>query len=393
MNFKKLTLLTTALILISTLTGANAMAQCTGTVFASGLLGPIKIITAQKDRLLVAESGFGPNMGRISIIDNNGNVRTLIDGLPAGFNGAAGGPSGPQGLLLRGRTLYIVIGEADATLPGPFPGTEIANPSPSSPIISSVLAVHFSSQVEMTTQGFSLTLADHFTLKNSGRVVIKNGAGERITIELLADFPDHVPNPQPGVPNAVRPSNPFGLTILGNDLYVVDAGMNLVKRVSVNKLDTEVVTVFAPLAKPPAIPFGPPFIDAVPDSIRVFGNDLLVPLLTGFPFVPGLAEVRKVDILSGSSTSFISGLTSAIDVLPVKSQGGADQFFTLEFSANMLADAPGRLRLFASPGGPAVTVTDCLISPSSFAFDQKSGALFVTEVFTGRIIRVQAPGL
>jgi len=88
----------------------------------------------------------------------------------------------------------------------------------------------------------------------------------------------------------------------------------------------------------------------VPDSVRLFGDQLLVPFLTGFPFQPGLAQVRKVDIASGNQESFITGLTSAIDVLPVRA-GGADRFFVLEFSANMLQGAPGRLKLFNSPSG------------------------------------------
>src|SRR5688572_33111030 len=51
------------------------------------------------------------------------------------------------------------------------------------------------------------------------------------------------------------------------------------------------------------LPFGPPFIDAVPDSISLRGNELLVTTLTGFPFPPGRAEVRKVNITTGANES------------------------------------------------------------------------------------------
>jgi hypothetical protein len=68
-----------------------------------------------------------------------------------------GDPSGPGGIYLQGRTLYILNGEGDATLAGPIPGTELPNPNPSSPILSSVLALHFSAEAEQSTTGFTLT--------------------------------------------------------------------------------------------------------------------------------------------------------------------------------------------------------------------------------------------
>ena len=65
------------------LVSINANAQtATTTVFATGRRAPTKIITTPKGNLLVAEAGSGPNTGRVSIIDRNGNRRTLVDGLP-----------------------------------------------------------------------------------------------------------------------------------------------------------------------------------------------------------------------------------------------------------------------------------------------------------------------
>ena len=101
----------------------------TTSVFASGLRAPTKAIFSPDGNLLVAEAGNGPNTGRISIIDGSGNRRTLIDGLPSGFAPPNNEPSGPSGLALRGRNLYIVIGAGDGTLSGPVPATEIPNPN------------------------------------------------------------------------------------------------------------------------------------------------------------------------------------------------------------------------------------------------------------------------
>jgi len=134
---------------------ATGSAQCPAPVFASGLRAPTKVIFSQKDNLLVAEQGTGvPNTGRISIIDpQSAAVRTLLDGLPSALNllGEQPAPSGPSGLAMRGRTLYVTIGSGNLTLPGPVPGSEIPNPNPSSSLFSSVLEVHFSAEIEKVT--------------------------------------------------------------------------------------------------------------------------------------------------------------------------------------------------------------------------------------------------
>lgn len=113
-----------------------------------------------------------------------------------------------------------------------------------------------------------------------------------------------------------------------------------------------------------------------------------MPFLTGFPFPGGAAEVRKIRLVNSANEPFIGGLSSAIDVLPATDSNGQDQFFTLEFSSNMLANAPGRLSWFDNVGGSRVVLVDNLITPTSLAQNTSTGDLFVTEIFTGRIIKV-----
>lgn len=384
---RKLMQLMLGAALVCVLASARANAQAVS-VFATGLETPSKIILTPGGNLLVAESGGVPNTGRVSIIDRNGNRRTLIAGLPSGFS-AEGGPSGPQGLDLRGRSLFVAIGEGDGTLAGPFPGTEVPNPNPSSPILSSVLAVHFSTEVEKGTQGFTLTLADHFTLAGGGDVTFNNGGGNRITVELLADFPNYVPDPLPFFPGNVRHSNPFGLVVATKDVYVADGGMNSVVKVNIVTGNTQTVATFPP--RPNPLPFGPPVIEAVPDGIQIINGQLLVTLLTGFPFVPGLSEVRRVDVTTGASTTFIGGRSSAIDVVAGKSAGSSTQYFVLEFSTNFLANAPGQLLVFQSPTATPTVVASGLISPSGMVRNPGSGDLYIVEIFTGRIMRVRFP--
>src|SRR5436853_835867 len=148
---KKIATLAVLVLLTLTLTNLSAMAQ-SASVFAGGLKTPVRLIITPGGNLLVAESGSGNMDGRVSIIDQSGHRRTLVDGLPSAINLSGGepAPSGPTALALRGRTLYVLIGSGDATLPGPAPGSEIPNPQPTSSLFSSVLALRFPASVDIS---------------------------------------------------------------------------------------------------------------------------------------------------------------------------------------------------------------------------------------------------
>src|SRR5215212_109312 len=292
-------------------------------VFTGGLKGPTKVVMTSKGNLLVTESGDAPNAGRLSVIDRQTRARrTILDGLPAGPS-SEGGISGPSGLAVQGRTVYVAIGAGDGVLPGPVPGSEKANPNPSSPLLSSLLAVRVPSNVEETTAGFTLNAADHAALKGGARLTLSNGAGDKLTVELVADFPDYTPEPRPDFADNVRASNPFGVAVNGNLIYVVDASQNIVRVVGAESGAYRTLVSFKPYDNP--LPFGPPVIDAVPNSVRLFGDRLLVTTLTGFPFPPGVAQVLQVDAVGEEYSPLIDGLTAGIDVLPVRVPPAADQ--------------------------------------------------------------------
>jgi hypothetical protein len=405
MKVKHLALLTAA-VLSCALAAAEARAQSVS-VFAGGLKGPSKIIMTPRGNLVVAEGGDGPNKGRVSLIDRKTRERrTVLDGLPAGVSAADGGLSGPSGVALEGRTLYVVIGAGDGTLAGPAPGTEKANPNPSSPLLSSVLAVTLDASFEESkADGPALTLADHAAI-NGGAVVTLGGGASRLSVELLTNFANYEPAPRPDFADNVRASNPFGVAVNGRLLYVVDASLN---KVSVVGADSGAV---ATLANVPAVgnplPFGPPFVDAVPDSVRLVGDTLLVPTLTGFPFPPGRATVRQINIVSGDQEAYVTGFTTAIDVLTY--QGTPDErthannangkgveaallpnklthFLALEFSTDFLQNAPGRLLLDSNDLSPVV-LAEPLVSPTSMARDPRNGDIFITSIFPGLVLRV-----
>jgi dienelactone hydrolase len=193
-------------------------------------LPPSKIIQTPRGNFIVAEGGPEvPNHDRVSIVDQDGNRHTLLDGL-ASARTFVGDFNGTTGVYLKGRTLFILNGQGDVTLPGPVQGTERANPTPASPIFSSVLAVHFGAAMEETTTGVVLTLVDHQALKDGQTLIRDDAEGHRVVIELVADFPDYAPEPRPNFADNVRHSHPYGVVGQGRFLYIVDAGFNIVRK-------------------------------------------------------------------------------------------------------------------------------------------------------------------
>ena len=364
----------------------------TAATFVTGLNAPTKIIYAhRRGYFLVSEGGNAqPNSGRISIVTNEGFRSTLIEGLPSGLAPPNNEPIGPSALWLDGNTLYIAIGGGNEVLAGPAPGSEIPNPNPNSPLFSSVLKLNlpsnrfeFDSLSGAAGSMYQIQSADHTKLAN-GETLTLGSRRNRATLQMVANFPDYTPNPRPDVPNNVRNSNPFGLVGFGNKLYVADAAQNNIRTISLENGQVETFFTYPPRRNP--LP-GPPFVEAVPDSLRLFGNSLLVSFLTGFPFPAGVADIRRIDLESGAESQFIGGLTTAIDVLPV-ANGFCHSFYTLEISTSLTTRAPGRLQRFTSPGGPPTLISNNLISPTSMALHPPSGDLLVTEIFPGRITRI-----
>jgi hypothetical protein len=364
---------------------SEATAQ-TATTFVTGLKSPVKIIYSQRYGVFfVSEAGMPmtTNTGRISMISNDGSVSTLIDGLPSGPAAPNNDPSGPSAMWLDGNSLYIAIGAGNTVLSGPAPGSEIPNPNVASPIFSSIIEMKLPGRGRLGFVSYQIQPADQVRLATGETVGLGFGAF-RASLRLAANFPDYTPNPRPDVPNNVRPSSPFGLVGAGNNLYVADAAQNQIRSVSLVSGSTGILFTYPPRPNPLA---PPPVIDAVPDSLRVFGNKLLVTFLTGFPYPAGLADVRQIDLESGAESQLIGGLTTAIDVLPV-ANGFCNSFYTLEISTNLAGGTPGRLQRFSSPGGTPTVISNALVSPTSMALHPPSGDLLITEIFPGRITRV-----
>ena len=382
------------------LAAASARAQCVLPDDAlpeltSGLRTPLGIAQSNQGNLIVSESGIlgTPHTGRISILDNLGNSRTLVDGLPSATNDA-GDSSGPAGILMQGRTLYVAIGIGDAIqVVAPGSPLRTANPNPASPIFTSVLAIHFSAQVDTITTGYTLTMGDQQALANGERVRLANGQTDKAAIELVANFPDYTPNPTPAFPANVRGGNSFDVAVIGDQLFVTDGGQNAVYRVDLLTRAFAVLATFAPVPNPlfnPAPPppsAGGPFVEAVPTGIRESNGQLLITLLRGFPFPAGTSVVEQVDPSTGAHAPFLTGFKTAIDVLPVSEDGESTDYLVMQHALGFILGGTGSLTRVPASGSPVV-LTSCLTRPTSFTRDDKSGTVYATEL-AGRVVVIE----
>jgi hypothetical protein len=377
----------TALATLAVGTVASAQPVCPAPQVVAGLRMPLGIAQSNVGNLLVAESGTSaPNTGRISIVELDGSRRTLIDGLPSGLNDV-NDPSGPAGIAVRGRTVYVAIGVGDVGRPGPAPGTTVLNPNPvSSPLFSSILAIHFSAAIEKRTSGFTMSMTDQQALANGQTVTISSEDGGTLTIARVADFQNAVPNPLPFFPGNFQLSNPFDLVIVADRLYVTDGGRNLIWKVALSSGDHSPLATFPPVPNPVA-PFGAPVIDAVPTGIAYSGDRLLVTLFRGFPFPPNTSVVEQVDPLTGAHAPIITGLKTAIDVVPVRERGETSYLVLQHVSGAPGPPALSGPGILFHVGTSAQTVANCFTRATSMALDEKTETVYILEL-GGRIVSV-----
>ena len=370
-------------ISIQLLLSAAIWAQQQPQELITGLQAPQKVILTPGGNLLVSETSMAVNSGRVSRVSRAGVRQSLIEALPSGIE-VAGGGSGPSAMLLRDRTLYVAIGGGDHERRGTVAGTSLHNPAgPSSPLFTSILTFQLSADVDAVGAPFSLTPELQLAISDGAEVELSNGAGATAKVSLLTRFPISEFDR-----NAIyKFCNLWGLALTpdGRGLYVNDASNNSVSRVDLATGRWQRLIRFAPTRNPG--PVGPPVVDAVPTTVRVYGDQVLVSFLTGFPFNRGEARVLAFNPEQRTVEPFISGLTSATDVLWHTRPNGASRFYVLEFSTNQSATpaAPGRLLRFDGPN-PEVLVAN-LRAPTSLAYDAATGDLFILEL-SGRLLRL-----
>ena len=104
-------------------------------------------------------------------------------------------------------------------------------------------------------------------------------------------------------------------------------------------------------------------------------------LFRGVRFAQDTSIVEQVDPVTGSHSAFITKLTSAIAILPVRDRANTD-YLVLQFaSSGPFFGGPGLVLRFASPNSPGAVVTNCLTSPTSMALDAKTSAKSAGKLF------------
>jgi DNA-binding beta-propeller fold protein YncE len=352
------------------------------TTIASNLWSPTKLALTADGSVLVAEAGLNLNNGRISIIDSNGQRRVLLSGLPSGRMPPQNDQSGPSGLVLLGRTLYVSIGAGDATVSA-GQGREAINPNPSSPLYSSILKWEFDRAVDSVTETFALTSQQTNSLSQGETVnFVQNSISVSGTV--LANFPDAVSDPTVGA----RPANIFGMTTDGTNLYVANAGMNLLYKVSLADGAHSVLATFP--ARPNPSSLGPPMLDAVPDDAYYWKGEVLVSFLTGFPFPSQYAQVLAVNPTTGQTSEFIQQVNLAIGIAASQPQASDSALFVLEYSAGSFGSA-GQLLRFSSRAGARLSISTTVGNPTGLAVDPVRRFVYVADNANGRVFRIQSP--
>jgi hypothetical protein len=96
--------------------------------------------------------------------------------------------------------------------------------------------------------------------------------------------------------------------------------------------------------------------------------------------------VQQMD-LAGNQTALITGLKSAIGVLPFTTGRNTDYLVLQHASVGPFFGSPGLLLRFASPAGPPTVIANCLTRPTAMTLDDKSGTLYVTDL-AGNILAI-----
>lgn len=385
---------------------------------ATGLASPTGLGTTYAGNILVPQGGTGNNDGLIEILRPWGKSYPLVSGLPSAIP-PEDSVSGPTAAVSTLSTVYVLIGEGNAMGPS-IPPTQVPNVDGlSSPIFSSLLEMHFDPVPDAVREGFVLSAENIQTLADGHTVHLENDSAEQVWIRVLSDFRDFVPDPVV----SVRQSNPFALELVGSlaaedyeefaipgvastgldflaellpdspigqrlrersMLYVVDAGMNALRAVDVLHGRSRIVARFPPVPNPLFPTLGGPVADAVPFGLASRDDKLLVSLFTGFPFNPQSSSIVEYDPATGTVVPVLEGLTLTGEMLAV-----GEDLYVVEFSADLLSGAPGSLLRFGPGSATPEVVAAPLIGPVGMVPAGANGDIFVSEIFTGSVVRVQ----
>jgi len=364
-------------------------------VLATGLHNPRHLIVGSRHEVFVAEAGQGAgpgctthvftgpeggpncigNTGSIARISRHGKLKRIVTGLPSMGDAATGDRSlGPSSVLLTGHHRLI------ATIGGPGPVGPAA----------------ITAGNDITGFGTLRQFDTHRKKSQKGKVL-----ADLYAFETANDPDGSIKGGTPGPDSDVTDVAKFE-----GGYAVADAGGNSVLLVK-KKKPIRVLSVFEGVdISPPPPGFGLPdpfTAQSVPTGVIAYNDDaqgddtVLVTELTGFPFMPGVARIHRVDD-KGNSTIFASGFTNLMDL----TRGKHGDIWVLSIDDDSLLppigpSTDGAIYRITKKGKvtklalPAGTLTE----PGGIAFDAKANALLVsnkgTHAADGEVLRIRLP--
>jgi hypothetical protein len=330
------------------------------TVIASGLDNPRGITLSPTGSIYVAEAGRGGDVvcvpgpeggdlclgesGAITRVFHRGGFNRVVTGLPSGASPDGSAATGPHDVAFddQGR-LFAVIGLG-------------ADPA-----------------VRASLPDFA-GIAGYF-------LRIQRPSGSWKPLADIAGF-EAEENPDGGLPD----SNPYGLLAGSGGFAVVDAGANALLWINDDR-SIQTLAVFPDQTVDTAE--GPVTVQAVPTTVTRVGDWYYVGELTGFPFVPGAANIWRVPVGGGTPEVFATGFTHIIDIAP----GPDGSLYVLEIAHNGLAsgDPTGALLRVAADGTSEVLLTEPLFMPGGLAV-RDDGTIYITNCGVcpggGEVLRV-----
>lgn len=99
----------------------------------------------------------------------------------------------------------------------------------------------------------------------------------------------------------------------------------------------------------------------------------------GAPFPTGSSTIEQLDPATATHVPLISGLTTAIDMVPLPGAHRNGLLVLEHSSAGPFFNGPGTVLQFDSPAAMPTKVADCLKMPTSMPRDARTGVLYITE--------------